>query len=784
LLLSLAFAAGAAVPVTDQAQLVEFYHQELDHYFVSAEPAEIAVLDSGTLKGWARTGKVFPVVKPGAVVAGSTPVCRFYGRPEAKLDSHFYSASVAECATVETKFADAWQLEAREVFRAFLVDSVTGKCPADTQPVRRLWNNRADVNHRYTIDPAVYQTMLSRGYLAEGDGDPRLPTAFCTPMPTSAASTSVCTIAASPAQPVVGATLLLQATCTNSPLSFAWVGCTGTGSTCATGSTIAGAASYQVVATNAAGVGLPATATVSWQASGTAVPVPPSAIGNTPACTMAIDPASPAVGSTATLTANCSFSPTRYDWMECSSWVPDMCNVIATCPTTASTCRVTQSAAGWAAYAVAGGNAAGLGTRASLRVEWGGSPSTPAVPNAVPVCSLSASSNPANINSTITLAASCSGSPTQYRWVGCSTNGTSCTVTETAAGPRTYSLTASNATGHGNPASLTVNWQAPLPPSCTVSASPTAPFVGQSVTVSATCGGSPSSFTWTGCTAVVGAPSQCTDASAVAGNKAYSVVAANAAGPSAPAVVSVPWQAAPTAVPVCTLTAARTTAFTNEQVVLTAACTNPPLSSYTWTGCNGSGNTCTVSATQAGSQSYSVRARNAAGDSNPASVVIDWQQSAEAPDFCSRYADVTRRSATTGSTFQLMTRSFMTFGPKTVMVVSYTVPASASASTVGPGMISVAEYGGPPTVRQATLSLSPCDFRTTRDSTGTTGPVAIAQGQTASLTFSIAQSLAGAAALTPGRTYYYNVRNYDTAQQASSCSQLACDAIVVWSWPR
>jgi hypothetical protein len=304
------------------------------------------------------------------------------------------------------------------------------------------------------------------------------------------------------------------------------------------------------------------------------------------------------------------------------------------------------------------------------------------------------------------------------------------------------------------------------------------------VTVTATCGGSPSNFTWTGCTAVAGTPSQCTDTSTSAGNKSYSVVAANAAGPGAPAAVSVPWQAAPTAVPVCTLTAARTSAYTNEQVALTAACTNAPVLSYTWTGCTGSGSSCTASASQAGTQNYSVRARNAAGDSVPVSVAIDWQQSTEPPDFCSRYPDVVRKSATPRVTFQLMTRDSMSFGQKTVLVIPFTVAASEPASTVGPGMISVAEFGGPPTVRQATLSLSPCDFRTTRDSSGTNGPVAITQGQTASLTFSISKALAGAAVLIPGRTYYYNVRNYDTSQQAYSCTQLACDAIVVWSWPR
>ena len=36
--------------------VVEFYNADLDHYFITANPAEAAALDSGVLKGWTRTG--------------------------------------------------------------------------------------------------------------------------------------------------------------------------------------------------------------------------------------------------------------------------------------------------------------------------------------------------------------------------------------------------------------------------------------------------------------------------------------------------------------------------------------------------------------------------------------------------------------------------------------------------------------------------------------------------------------------------------------------------------
>ncbi len=36
--------------------------------------------------------------------------------------------------------------------------------------VYRLWNNRADSNHRYTTDPTLKAAMIAKGYIAEGYG--------------------------------------------------------------------------------------------------------------------------------------------------------------------------------------------------------------------------------------------------------------------------------------------------------------------------------------------------------------------------------------------------------------------------------------------------------------------------------------------------------------------------------------------------------------------------------------------------------------------------------------
>ena len=149
-----------------KATVVEYYNATLDHYFVSALPDDIAALDSGTLKGWARTGHTFNAFA--AAAPGTSPVCRFY-LPPSSGDSHFYSASPAECAEVAAKFP-AFVHESPEVMHIALPDLATGECPAGLARVYRLWNNRADSNHRYTADPAVKAAMVAQGYVAEGYG--------------------------------------------------------------------------------------------------------------------------------------------------------------------------------------------------------------------------------------------------------------------------------------------------------------------------------------------------------------------------------------------------------------------------------------------------------------------------------------------------------------------------------------------------------------------------------------------------------------------------------------
>ena len=105
----LAFALSACP--TWGSQVIEFYNEDLDHYFITSNAREISDLDTGVHRGWARTGHKFEVFDAGDPrLANSSPVCRFYGNPARGLDSHFYSATPQECIDVQVRFPEAWFL--------------------------------------------------------------------------------------------------------------------------------------------------------------------------------------------------------------------------------------------------------------------------------------------------------------------------------------------------------------------------------------------------------------------------------------------------------------------------------------------------------------------------------------------------------------------------------------------------------------------------------------------------------------------------------------------------
>jgi hypothetical protein len=147
--------------------VVEYFNAERSHYFMTSDPHEMQLLDDGTMKGWTRTGVVFSAFMTGT--PSVSPVCRLYGKPEAGLDSHFYSASPAECSETLARFPDAWIFETDRAFGAVLPDTTTGEC-ATAVPLYRVFNNRPDANHRYLTTKEGVQVMLDRGWVREGYG--------------------------------------------------------------------------------------------------------------------------------------------------------------------------------------------------------------------------------------------------------------------------------------------------------------------------------------------------------------------------------------------------------------------------------------------------------------------------------------------------------------------------------------------------------------------------------------------------------------------------------------
>jgi len=531
--------------------VVEYYNATLDHYFNTSYGPEIQALDSGVQKGWARTGLSFQTFDAGSsMYATSSPVCRFYGNPAVGLDSHFYSASLKECEDVKKKFATEWLLESEDLFRVHPVDSNTGTCPTGTKAVYRLWNNRPDVNHRYTTEAAVVDTMLAKGYVLEGNGNPLRPVAFCAAdiaAPPPPAGAPVCTITKSTQFPVVGTPVTLTANCTGSPTSYAWINCPGTGRTCAVNATVPGTVNYAIVATNAVATSAQASISLNWQNPASAAPV----------CQISASTTTPQLGAPLVLTSNCSQAPASYQWMGCSALLIDVCNLLSECSSTSSTCRPIATQAGSAHYALRAINNMGTSPKVGITVEWGGSATQPPPPvDNRPVCSIYASSLTPAVNTTLTLTAACTGSPATYAWNGCSGSTTNCgcsatsntcTTTEATAVSRTYSVSGANSSGVGSPAGIPVSWQQPptAPPTCTLTANTSTPYVGGSVTLTASCTQSPQSWQWSVPTCSSSSPT-CQASSAAVGPASYTVGATNSIGAGTPSQpLSVTWTTPP-----------------------------------------------------------------------------------------------------------------------------------------------------------------------------------------------------------------------------------------------
>lgn len=159
-----------------EIEIVEFYNTTLNHYLVT-NPVEAAMIDAGSAgAGWIRTGYFFKGTDVAA--EGYQPTCRFY---TTGANSHFYTAEASECDYLKSlnpsNFLgdDYWTYEGTSFYAMTAVDGI---CPMGTQPVYRLYNDRAaegDSNHRFTTDSDIYEQMEAEDWIPEG-------VAMCSPV--------------------------------------------------------------------------------------------------------------------------------------------------------------------------------------------------------------------------------------------------------------------------------------------------------------------------------------------------------------------------------------------------------------------------------------------------------------------------------------------------------------------------------------------------------------------------------------------------------------------------
>jgi hypothetical protein len=159
-----------------EVRVVEFRNERLDHYFIAAGGSEIALIDAGGAgPGWRRTGLTFKapylapppagLPAPGPVLP--SPVCRFYGAPAGGPNSHFFTASAAECDLV--KRAGGWFYEG--IGFHMVPVAPDGTCPPGLLKVLRAYNQgypRNDSNHRFTTSDSTWREMQRHGWILEG----------------------------------------------------------------------------------------------------------------------------------------------------------------------------------------------------------------------------------------------------------------------------------------------------------------------------------------------------------------------------------------------------------------------------------------------------------------------------------------------------------------------------------------------------------------------------------------------------------------------------------------
>ena len=161
MLFAAVIASNAVHAAEPGATIVEFFNAPANKYFISASPADWALLDQYASIGWTRTGVTFSAYSQGQDAAAK-PVCRYFAPAVA---SHFFSVSTADCDLLAVTPGFVY-----EGIAWYALPTVTGNCAAGTTSLYRTFNNGGNgpANHRYFTDFSFYQTYASKGYALEG----------------------------------------------------------------------------------------------------------------------------------------------------------------------------------------------------------------------------------------------------------------------------------------------------------------------------------------------------------------------------------------------------------------------------------------------------------------------------------------------------------------------------------------------------------------------------------------------------------------------------------------
>jgi hypothetical protein len=166
-----------AAAITTQVTVTEYFHAQLNYYFLTSRASEKALLDAAP--AWSKTGASFKMLaNPEPAVSGNV---RFYFDKIAKngtRGSHFYTINPSDIATLTALNPTNAAIPQKPVNEG--VDSyayrptgtgVNATCPAGTVPVYRLFRGAHfpdDPNHRFTTSLSVYNQFVAQGWDGEG----------------------------------------------------------------------------------------------------------------------------------------------------------------------------------------------------------------------------------------------------------------------------------------------------------------------------------------------------------------------------------------------------------------------------------------------------------------------------------------------------------------------------------------------------------------------------------------------------------------------------------------